>query len=77
MTTQKTENPKFSETISSFLTMMDNAVLDYEWNKAEITRMDQLTQDYLHKLELDLENMTRSQRATLSNQLAQCRRDRR
>ena len=57
--------------------MMDNAVLDYEWNKAEVTRMDQLTQDYLHKLELELETMTRSQRATLSNQLAQCRRDRR
>lgn len=45
--------PQFSESISSFCKLMENAQRDYAWNYDEVNRMDRLTQDYLHKLELD------------------------
>ena len=33
--------------------MVDSAKADYKWNSDEVTRLDGLMQDYLHKLELD------------------------
>ena len=45
--------PKFSDCISECCSMMENAKKDYDWNCAEVKRMEMLTQDYLHKLELD------------------------
>ncbi len=67
--------PKFSEIISTFCTSMDEAKHDYEWNAAEVNRLDHLTQDYLHKLEL--ENLTYADRAKVATQLAHCRQLRR
>lgn len=39
--------PQFSESISSFCKLMENAQKDYAWNYDEVNRMDRLTQDYL------------------------------
>lgn len=33
--------------------MIDDAKEDYVWNKDEISRLDKLTQDYLHMFEPD------------------------
>ena len=68
-------NPMFSETISSFISMMENARRDYEWNAQEVVRLDALTQDYLHHLELD--GLDYRERAKVATQLANTRRDRR
>lgn len=67
--------PRFSDGISAVCTMMDNAVKDYAWNSEQMTRMEQLTQDYLHKLEL--EDLSYSERARLATQLRDCRKIRR
>lgn len=67
--------PKFSSSISEFVQMMENASKDYAWNYDEVNRMDKLTQDYLHKLELG--ELDYKERAKVATQLAQCRRSRR
>ena len=54
---------------------MENAQKDYAWNYDEVNRMDRLTQDYLHKLELD--NLDYKERAKVATQLAHCRQQRR
>lgn len=69
------ENPRISESISEFIAMMENAQKDYVWNKDEVTRMDALTQDYLHSLELD--GLDYKARAKIATKLAECRRERR
>lgn len=46
-------NPQFSETIGAFCNAVRNAKRDYEWNWEEVNRLDKLTQDYLHQLELN------------------------
>ena len=55
--------------------MLENAQKDHSWNIDELKRMDHLTQDYLHKLEL--EDLTYQERAKIATQLAKCRRERR
>lgn len=72
---KKVPPPQFSTSISDFCGMMEKAVRDYEWNSAEVVRMDRLTQDYLHKLEL--EDLDYKERAKLATQLARCRQARR
>ena len=72
---KKKEKPKFSIYISEFCKMMDDAQKDYAWNYAEVNRMDRLTQDYLHKLELD--GLDYKERAKVATQLAKCRQQRR
>ena len=67
--------PQFSESISSFCKLMENAQRDYAWNYDEVNRMDRLTQDYLHKLELD--GLDYKERAKVATQLAKCRQARR
>ena len=75
-TTQKQTNvPRFSASISDFCTMVSEAKRDYEWNSDEINRLDRLTQDYLHQLEL--QNLNYSERAKIATKLAECRRLRR
>ena len=59
--------PQFSESISSFCKLMENAQRDYAWNYDEVNRMDRLTQDYLHKLELD--GLDYKERAKVATQL--------
>lgn len=68
-------NPQFSATISAFCSMVTDSISDYEWNKAEVNRLDRLTQDYLHRLEL--ENLDYGERAKVATQLAKCRQLRR
>ena len=63
--------PQFSESISSFCKLMENAQRDYAWNYDEVNRMDRLTQDYLLKLELD--GLDYKERAKVATQLAKCR----
>jgi len=71
----KRSKPKFSPIISDFVKMMEEASKDYAWNFKEVNRMDKLTQDYLHKLELG--NLDYKERAKVATQLAQCRKARR
>ncbi len=71
----KHKQPCFSETISAFCQSMENAKMDYAWCRDEVNRMDRLTQDYLHKLELgDLDYRARAKVATA---IARCRCQRR
>lgn len=67
--------PNFSNTISSFCVLMDEARKDYEWNFEEVNRLDKLTQDYLHKLELD--GLDYRERAKVATALSRCRQQRR
>ena len=72
---KKNNPPQFSTTISDFCSMVTEVVQDYEWNKTEVNRLDRLTQDYLHKLELD--NLDYRERAKVATQLTKCRQLRR
>ena len=54
---------------------MDDVQKDYAWNYGEVNRMDRLTQDYLHKLEL--EHLDYKERAKVATQLTRCRQVRR
>lgn len=71
----KNPTPQFSVTISNFCSMVTEAISDYEWNSSEVSRLDRLTQDYLHRLEL--ENLDYRERAKVATQLAKCRQLRR
>lgn len=71
----KKENPQFSVTISNFCNMVTDVTADYEWNKSEVNRLDRLTQDYLHQLELN--NLDYHERARVATQLAKTRQLRR
>lgn len=68
-------HPEYSNVISAMCAAMDDAVKDYAWSKSEVARMDRLTQDYLHKLEL--EDLDYKERAKLATQLSKCRQMRR
>lgn len=59
----------------AFCRMMEDAQKDYAWNYSEVNRMDRLTQDYLHKLELD--GLDYKERAKVATSLAKCRQARR
>ena len=72
---KKNINPKFSETISNFCDMVTEVKSDYEWNKTEVNRLDRLTQDYLHQLELN--GLNYQERAKVATQLTKCRQLRR
>lgn len=71
----KQNQPRFSVCISDFCKMVDTAKSDYEWNKEEVNRLDKLTQDYLHMLELH--KLSYQERAKIATKLAKCRQDRR
>lgn len=71
----KAKRPQFSVCISDFCTMVAEAKQDYEWNRDEVNRLDRLTQDYLHRLELD--GLSYGERAKVATQLARCRQLRR
>lgn len=73
--TKKKHIPEFSSSISDFCKMVNEAKSDYEWNKTEISRLDRLTQDYLHQLELS--ELSYKERAKIATQLANCRKLRR
>lgn len=69
------KNPTVSDVISDFCRTIDRAVKDYTQNYDEVSRMEKLTQDYLHKLELG--NLNYKERAKVATQLAKCRKARR
>lgn len=71
----KIKQPQFSATISDFCDMVAEVRKDYAWNYEEVHRMDELTQDYLHQLEL--EGLDYRERAKVATQLARCRQLRR
>jgi len=69
------QKPKFAQTLSGVTEMFQDVRKDYEWNTANIRRMEQLTQDYLHKLELG--DLDYKERAKVATALARCRQLRR
>lgn len=72
---KKVSNPKFSESISDFCKFLESAQKDYTWNFDMVHKMDLLTNDYLHELELD--DLDYKGRAKLATKLEKCRKDRR
>ena len=65
---KKKSKPQFSPYISGFCRMMEDAQKDYAWNYDEVSRMDRLTQDYLHKLELETSTIKNERRLLRSLQ---------
>lgn len=72
---QTQQAPQFSTYISEFCNMISRAQDDYRWNKDEVVRLDRLTQDYLHMLELEGHNY--KERAKIATQISVCRQERR
>lgn len=64
-----------SEEISGFLRLMEDCQKDYEWALEEETRLEKLTQDYLHLLEFS--ERTYQDRANIASKLKECRMQRR
>ncbi len=75
MSVKKVKEPQFSNCVSDFCGMVESARTDYEWNREEVNRLDKLTQDYLHQLEL--ERLDYGGRAKVATQLSRCRQLRR
>lgn len=69
------KQPSFSTYISDFCNMVNAAKSDYEWNREEVNRLDKLTQDYLHMLELD--GLDYKERAKVATQISKTRQTRR
>ena len=69
------KNPKFSDSIAAFCCAVTEAQKDYDWNLNEVNRLDELTQDYLHQLELS--GLDYAGRAKIATQLQKCRQERR
>ena len=69
------DKPQFSVCLSDFLNLIIEAQRDYQWNYDEVNRLDHLTQDYLHELELD--GLDYRGRAKVATQLRDCRQLRR
>lgn len=76
MSTKKQPNtPLTSEQISSFLNFLTQVQKDYLWNFEQQQKLEKLTQDYLHKLEL--EKLTSKEQGKIGVQLAKIRKQRR
>ena len=75
MSKKNTNIPQFSATISDFCQMVNQAKADYDWNYAEVNRLERLTQDYLHDLEL--KDLSYHEQARIATKLTECRRLRR
>lgn len=66
---------RISETISDFLSRMDQLKKDYDWAIQEESRMEKLTQDYLHMLEFG--DLDYRKRAAVAKAIKECRMKRR
>ena len=64
-----------SQQIAGFLTFLSGVTEDYKHSQEEVRLLEELTQDYMHKLEL--QDHTYHQRAKIASALRQCRIDRR
>ena len=69
------DKPQFSVCLSDFINLVTEAQRDYQWNYDEVNRLDRLTQDYLHQLELD--GLDYRGRAKVATQIKDCRQLRR
>lgn len=67
--------PQFSKAIEDFISLLDDARKDYDWCYDNVRRMDELTQDYLHSLELD--DLGYKERAKVATAIMKCRQERR
>lgn len=72
---RKVNTSRFSAHISDFCNMAEEVKNDYVWNSEEVNRLDKLTQDYLHMLELD--GLNYEERAKVATKLSKCRQLRR
>lgn len=75
MASKRITPPRFSQTLTDFCKLLETVQRDYTWNYNEVGRLDKLTQDYLHSLELD--GLDYKQRAKVATQLKICRQERR
>ena len=64
-----------SQQISDFLGFLSEIVDDYKFSQDEVKRLEDLTMDYMHKLELQHNNYHEC--AKIASALRQCRIDRR
>lgn len=64
-----------SQKINDFARFLSQATNDYSFSRQELGRLEQLTQDYLHKLELQDSNY--HDRARIAAALRRCRIERR
>lgn len=64
-----------SNELNDFLDFVANAISMYNYCKGGQTLQEQITQDLLHKLELD--NVSRNEQARITTQIKHCRKDRR
>ena len=64
-----------SQQISSFLQLMEQAQKNYAYSAEDVQRMELLTQDYLHKLEL--QSCSYHTRTKVANAIRVCRTERR
>lgn len=69
------DKPQFSVCLSDFINLVTEAQRDYQWNYDEVNRLDRLTQDYLHELELN--GLDYRGRAKVATQIKNCRQLRR
>lgn len=69
------EERKLSELISDFLKFLEQVEKDYTWAIQEEVQAENLTQDYLHQLELL--PFTYHERAKIAKKLSECRVQRR
>ena len=71
----KTESRTISESIGDFSNFITTAGSNYQRAVEDLSRYDDMTQDYLHQLEL--ENLNYRERAKVATQIAKCRKKRR
>lgn len=75
MANKKSKSNLFSEKISVFCSLADTAIKENATASEEIARLDKLTQDYLHMLELN--HLNYKERAKIATKLSKCRQERR
>lgn len=69
------ENRTVVQRLEDFCNLCTDSVQDYNYYYDEVNRLDKLTQDYLHIMELD--DLKYGERAKLATKLSECRRERR
>ena len=71
----KTDEHNITQILTDFCALLEKVPDEYQWNYDEVHRLDLLTQDYLHKLEL--EELSYAERAKIATALAKTRKSRR
>lgn len=69
------KNQTVAQQLEDFCNLCTDSIREYYYYYDEVNRLDKLTQDYLHIMELD--NSKYKERAKLATQLSRCRQDRR